>query len=150
MTIHISKKDEIEDRRGEIRSMLAQSMTQQEVADALNVDRTTISKDIKALKEESQQFVYDLAKSDLAFYYMQCLDTIQEAERIIWETYRNRKQFSAPERKERYHIAKIIISAAQARFPIFKDGPIIMTLKALEDRLANIEFNRKENQGLSR
>ncbi len=35
----------------------------------------------------SRQFVFDLAKSDLAFYYDQCLMGIQEANREAWKMY---------------------------------------------------------------
>jgi transcriptional antiterminator len=58
----------IEERRRKITSLLAQSMTESEIAQELGVDQSTISRDIKALKELSQQFVYDLAKSDLVTY----------------------------------------------------------------------------------
>jgi transcriptional regulator of NAD metabolism len=139
----ISKRLDIEERRKQIRSMLARSKTEQEIADELDKSRRTILRDIKALKEESNQSVYDLAKSDLAFYYMQCLQTIQESERMIWETYRNRKSLKLQERKERYQVAKMIRESAQARMGIFKDGPIMMTVKALENRLSNIEFGKK-------
>jgi hypothetical protein len=57
--------------------MLAQSMTEQEIADKLGIDRTTISRDVTILKKMSQQFVYDLAHSDLAYYYKQCIQTPQ-------------------------------------------------------------------------
>jgi arginine repressor len=40
-------------------------MTETEIAQELEVDQSTVSRDIKVLKELSQQFVYDLAKSDL-------------------------------------------------------------------------------------
>ena len=50
----------IEERRRRVASLLAQSMTETEIAQELNVDQSTISRDIKALKELSQQFVYDL------------------------------------------------------------------------------------------
>ena len=56
----------IDERRRKVSSLLAQSMTESEIAEELNVDQSTISRDIKALKELSQQFVFDLAKSDLA------------------------------------------------------------------------------------
>ena len=59
--------------------MLAQSMTEQEIADKLGVDRTTISRDVTILKKMSQQFVYDLAHSDLAYYYKQCINGVEEA-----------------------------------------------------------------------
>ncbi len=126
--------------------MLARSMTEQEIADRLGVDRTTISRDVTVLKRMSQQFVYDLAKSDLAFYYKQCLDTIQEAERMIWETYRSREQLSEIERKERYQISKMIIDSVHARFSMFKDGPAIMQLKAMEERLTYIESGERSQK----
>ena len=61
-------KYEIEGRRRKVATLLAQSMTETEIAVELNVDQSTISIDIKALKELSEQFVFDLAKSDLAYH----------------------------------------------------------------------------------
>jgi DNA-binding NarL/FixJ family response regulator len=51
----------IEERRRKVASMLAQSMTETEIAEQLQVDQSTISRDIRALKEMLQQFVFDLA-----------------------------------------------------------------------------------------
>ncbi len=145
MAVH-TKKFQLEERRRQVASMLAQAMTEQEIADKLGVDRTTISRDVTVLKRMSQQFVYDLAKSDLAFYYKQCLETIQEAERIIWETYRSREQLSEAERKERYQISKMIIDSVHARFSMFKDGPAIMQLKSMEERLTYIESGERNQK----
>jgi IS30 family transposase len=66
----------IEEHRKEVASLLSQSMTESEIAQELNVDQSTISRDIKALKGLSQQFIYDLAKSDLAYYYKESIDGI--------------------------------------------------------------------------
>jgi IS30 family transposase len=49
----------IEEHRRKVSSMLAQSMTETEIAEHLQVDQSTISRDVKALKEMSQQFVSD-------------------------------------------------------------------------------------------
>ena len=78
MAVHNFK---IEERRRKVASLIAQSMTESKIAQELKVDQSTISRDVKALKELSQQFVYDLAKSDLAYYYKQCIDGIEEAKR---------------------------------------------------------------------
>ena len=80
MIVH-TKKFHLEERRRQVASLLAQSMTEQEIADKLGVDRSTISRDIKTLKLLSQRFVFDLAKSDLAYYYKQCIDGIEEVRR---------------------------------------------------------------------
>jgi IS30 family transposase len=78
-------KFNIEDRRRIVASLLAQSMTETEIAKRLKVDQSTISRDIKVLKKLSQQFVYDLTKSDLAYCYKQCLDGIEEVKRRGWD-----------------------------------------------------------------
>ena len=72
--------------------MLAQSMTESEIAEKLNVDQSTISRDVRALKEMSQQFVFDLAKSDLAYCYKQCINGIEEVRRKVWEMLRDKEQ----------------------------------------------------------
>ena len=46
------------------------------------------SKDVRALKQLSQRFVFDLAKSDLAYYYKQCIDGIEEVRRKGWEIFK--------------------------------------------------------------
>ena len=71
-------KYEIEESRRKVATLLEQSMTETEIAYELKVDQSTISRDVKVLKEMSQEFVFDLAKSDLAYYYKQCIDGIEE------------------------------------------------------------------------
>ena len=44
----------IDERRRKVSCLLAQSMTESEIAHELEVDQSTISRDIKALKEQSQ------------------------------------------------------------------------------------------------
>jgi len=57
--------------------MVAQGISEVEIAAKLGVDNTTISKDIKALKLISQQFIYDITRSDFTYYYKQCLDMVK-------------------------------------------------------------------------
>jgi IS30 family transposase len=80
-------KYKIEDRRRKVASLLAQSMSETEIVMKLNVDQSTVSRDIKVLKKMSQQFVYDLAKSDLSYCYKQCLDGIKEVKRRGWNIF---------------------------------------------------------------
>src|SRR5918992_4748762 len=79
----------IEERRRKVASLIAQSFTEDEIAEQLNVNQGTISRDIKALRQLSQQFIHDLAKSDLAHYYKQCIYGIEEVKRKAWEAYRS-------------------------------------------------------------
>jgi DNA-binding transcriptional ArsR family regulator len=135
----------IEERRREVASMLAQSMTETEIAEQLNVDQSTISRDVKALKELSQQFVFDLAKSDLAYYYKQCINGIEEVRRKAWELLRDDvvddddEQPSSLTPKDKLLALKLIKECDEGKFALFKDGPSIMNVKSLEERVSKIE-----------
>jgi hypothetical protein len=135
----------IEDRRRKVATLLAQSMTETEIALELNVDQSTISRDIKELKQLSQRFVFDLAKSDLAYYYKQCIDGIEEVRRKGWEIFKGFNNNSNVTPRDRLLALKVIKECNEAKFALFKEGPSIMHIKSLEERLENIE-SRQINQ----
>jgi hypothetical protein len=137
-TIHTFK---IEERRRQVASMLARSMTHEQIASKLGVDRTTITKDVAALKEMSQQFMYDLARSDLAFFYLQCLNGVEAAKAEAWKILEE-NNLSA---KNRIAAIKVIRECEMNRFSIFKDGPLVISLKQFQDKLE--EFRTKTNDG---
>ena len=60
---HMSKQKKwiyyIEERRKEVAQMLAQGHSETEIAQILHVHVSTISRDVKVLKEMSQQFVFE-------------------------------------------------------------------------------------------
>jgi IS30 family transposase len=128
----------IEERRRKVASLLAQSMTESEIAKQLNVDQSTISRDVKALKELSQKFIYDLAKSDLAYYYKQSIDGIEEAKREAWRIYRNNN--NEVSLKEKLSALKLIVESNEARFKLLSEGTSILAVKSLEERLNKIEI----------
>jgi hypothetical protein len=66
-----------EERRRQVAILVTQSYSEMGIAARLGVDNTTISKDIKALKLISQQFIYDITKSDFTYYYKHCLETVK-------------------------------------------------------------------------
>jgi hypothetical protein len=113
-------------------------MNETEIALELNVNQSTISRDVKALKEMSQRFVFDLAKSDLAYYYKQCIDGIEEVRRKTWEIFKGQNNSNLTP-KDKLLALKVIKECNEAKFALFKDGPSIMHIKSLEERLENIE-----------
>ena len=136
-------KLKIDYRRRTVASLLAQSMTESEIAPQLNVNQSTISRDIKELKQLSQRFVYDLAKSDLAFYYKQCLVGIEEVRRRTWEIFNKSTDLSA---RDKLLALKLIMDCNQSKFALFKEGPAIMQVKLMDERLLNIEFRQNSRQ----
>jgi IS30 family transposase len=144
----MNNKFKIEERRRQVASLLAQSITETEIAQKLNVDQSTISRDIKALKHMSQQFVFDLAKSDLAYHYQQCINGIEQVRRKAWELLRDdeEEQQQSLTLKDKLSILKLIKECEEGKFALFKDGPSILNVKSLEERIHQIEI-RQVNQG---
>lgn len=141
----------IEERRRQVASLLAQSITESEIARKLNVDQSTISRDIKALKQMSQHFVFDLAKSDLAYQYQQCINGIEEVRRKAWGLLRDDEEEQQRHQrlltlKDKLSILKLIKECEEGKFALFKDGPSILNVKSLEERIYQIEI-RQINQG---
>jgi DNA-binding transcriptional ArsR family regulator len=131
----------IEERRREVASLLCKSITETQIAKELGVDQSTISRDVKILKELSQRFVYDLAKSDLAYYYKQSIDGIEEAKKESWKIYND----ELVPVKEKLLALKIIIQSNEARFKLLSEGPSVLAVKSLEDRLSKVEsFNQQQ------
>ena len=127
----------IEERRRQIASLLSKSMTETQIANELGVNQSTISRDVKVLKEMSQRFIYDLAKSDLAYYYKQSIDGIEEAKKESWKIYND----ELVPVKEKLLALKIIIQSNEARFKLLSEGPSVLAIKSLENRLSKIELS---------
>jgi HTH domain len=116
--------------------------TETEIASQLDVNQSTVSRDIKALKDLSQRFVYDLAKSDLAFYYKQCIAGIEVVLKKAWEMFAS----SDLNPKDKLLALKVIKECNESKFALFERGPSMMNVKALGERLNKIESNRQINQ----
>ena len=122
-------------------SLLSRSLTEMEIANQLGVDQSTISRDVKVLKQTSLEFVYDLAKSDLAYYYKQSLDGIEEAKKEGWRIFNNP---FVPVR-EKLLALKIVMQADETRFKLLSEGPSVLAMKDLQERVSQIE-NRQTNR----
>jgi transcriptional antiterminator len=103
-------------------------MTETEIAQELKVDQSTISRDIKALKELSQRFVFDLAKSDLAYYYKQCIDGI-EVRRKGFCLYHQKDSESGMIIFMKFANGLMIVFIVSCCLLVHEDGLMIVTLE---------------------
>jgi hypothetical protein len=130
-------------RRKQVALLLAQARTEEEIAEKLEVDQSTISRDIKHLKVQAQEFVYDLAKTDLCFYYKKSIDGIEEVNRKAWEIYRDNINMQT-----KLLALKLAKECNETIFSLFSHGPSIMNIKALEERVNKIESVRSKFEAM--
>ncbi len=122
-------------------TLLAKCVSEDEIAKQLNCNQSTISRDIKALKIAAQKYVYDLAKSDLAYSYKQSIDGLHEVNKEAWKIYNDSINM-----KTKLQALKVIRECGESVFNLFNQGPSIMNIKALEERVNKIEDGSSERE----
>jgi len=148
---HVSKQKKwiyyIEDRRREVAHMLAQGHSETEIAQILHVHVSTISRDVKVLKQLSQRFVFDLAKGDLTYYYKQCIDGMDEIRREAWSLYKygDWSQWVHLTVKEKIAALRLLKECGEAKFALLEKGPSVLNVKGMEEKLEDIQNMLKAN-----
>ena len=133
MALHNRK---IKERREKVSFLLSRSYSESEISEQLGVDQSTISRDIKVLKAESQHWVYDLAKADLAYYFKQSLTGIEQAKKEAWKIYSDPAVANV---RDKLLALKLVVMSEESRFELLSNGPGLMAVKSLEERLSRVE-----------
>ncbi len=85
-----NNRQHITARRSEVWSYLCQGMTRQDIATALKVDASTVSRDIEYLTLKSQQYIDDMTKKTLPFMYKKSIEGINEVLKECWHIYQQK------------------------------------------------------------
>jgi IS30 family transposase len=130
----------IRERRQKLFSLLTKGMKGYEIARELNVDAATVSRDIKFLTADSQNYLNDLAKETLPFMYQTSIEGIRAILKECWIIYSsNNEEINWFQRLQALKLGK---ECNEAIFKLVSEGPSIMAVKQLEERLVLIENNR--------
>ena len=132
-----NNKAAVNDRRQKVFTLLAKGMKGYEIAKELNVVNSIISRDIYYLTSESQNYLNDLARSTLPFMYQTSIEGIREILKECWNIYQsNDKSISWIQRLAALKLAK---ECNEAIFKLVDEGPSVMYLKQLQEKLVQIE-----------
>jgi DNA binding protein with HTH domain len=84
-----NNKSVINERRHKLFTILTRGIKGYEIAKELNVDSATVSKDIKCLTAESQNYLNRLAKETLPFMYQTSIEGIRSVMKECWNIYQS-------------------------------------------------------------
>jgi IS30 family transposase len=124
----------IQERRQKIWTLITRGMKGYEIAKDLNVDPATVSRDIAFLAAQSQNYLNDLAKSTLPFMYQTSIEGIRSVMKECWYIYE-----STDNNFQRLAALKLAKECHEAVFKLVDEGPSIMYLKQLQEKLIQIE-----------
>ena len=93
----------------------------------------------------SERFIFDLAKSDLAFCYRQCIRGIDEVKRKCWRILENENNNKELSKRDELYTLKLIKECDESIFGLLEKGPSIMALKSLQDRVDKITVEQQQD-----
>jgi IS30 family transposase len=127
----------IEERRQKVWTCVTRGMKSYEIATELNVDKSTITRDIKYLSGQSQNYLNELAKATLPFMYQTSIDGIRNVLKECWNIYEStNEQINYFQRLAALKLAK---ECNEAQFKLLSEGPSILYVRTLEQKLIQIE-----------
>lgn len=126
-----NNRQHIANRRSEVWIYLCQGMTRQDIAIALKVDASTISRDIESLTLKSQQYIDDLAKKTLPFMYQKSIEGINEVLKECWHIY-NQKDTVPP--LVRLSALRLVKDCNEALFGLTANGPSVLAVKKITEK----------------
>ena len=124
----------IQERRQKIWTLITRGMKGYEIAKVLGVDPATVSRDIAYLAAQSQNYLNDLAKSTLPFMYQTSIEDIRSVMKECWNIYE-----STDNNFQRLAALKLAKECHEAVFKLVDEGPSVMYLKELQEKLIQIE-----------
>jgi IS30 family transposase len=105
-----------------------------EIAKELNVDSATVSRDIKYLTAESQNYLNSLAKETMPFMFQTSISGITDILKECWNIYE-----STDNNFQKLAALKLAKECHEAVFKLVDEGPSVMYLKQLQDKVMQIE-----------
>jgi predicted transcriptional regulator len=133
-------------RRRKVAELLQTTgMTSPEIASLLGVDESTIRYDITALKNEAVDFLYDLCKQDLCFFYRQTILDLDHTRHECWNIYHSTNKKITP--KDKLQALRTIGQLDLVRFELLKNGELVMSVKSLNERINAIKLAQNPSQG---
>ena len=127
----------IRERREKLWTLLTRGMKTCEIAKELNVDNSTVSRDIKFLTAQSQNYLNNLAKETLPFMYQTSIEGIRSILKECWAIYQS--QDLRINMYQKLAALKLAKECNEAIFNLVDEGPSVMYLKQLQERLLQIE-----------
>ena len=129
---------QIKERRENTLALLTKGMKGYEIAKELGVDASTVSRDIQYLISQSHNYLNNLAKETLPFMYQTSIEGIKGVLKECWNIYsiESNKEITWFHKIAALKLAK---ECNEALFKLTAEGPSVMYVKILEERLERIE-----------
>ena len=122
---------EKENRLSKVISLYSKGLSQEEIAQELNVDQSTVSRDLHFIKHEARKQIERYLREDILFEYMRYMAGFNEITRKLWQIVQNENSTT----KEKTNALAQLMQSYNSR---------LQTLTAAPESYMNIKKNLSE------
>ena len=126
-----------ENRLTQIITLLTKGLTQQEIAQQLDVNQSTISRDIQYLNQEAKKQIWKYIDEDILFEYLRYMTANNEISKKLWEIVQNEKTST----KDKTNALSLLNQSSNKRLEIFMNCP--ESLKNIKENIDEIKDHDK-------
>jgi hypothetical protein len=146
MSAHNHTKNKVVvERREKVMVLVTKGLKGYQIAQELNVDPATVSRDIQYLSKESSNALNSLAKETLPFMYQSSIEGIRSILKESWKIYNNEEKDQDLTWSHRLKALEITKSCYESVFKLVSEGPSLIYMKSLEERLDKLSAIENEN-----
>lgn len=138
-----SNNKTIADRREKVMVLLTKGLMGHQIAEELDLTPSTVSRDISYLSKESNNNLKSLVQQSLPFLYSTSIEGIKSILKECWNVYESENASISYIHK--LNSLKLAKECNESLFKLVAEGPCLVYLKELEERLEKIENYKKED-----
>jgi hypothetical protein len=116
--------------------MLCQGLNETEIAVRLNVNQSTISRDLNAIKKASQHAILDITEKILPYELAKSIESLKQVTRKCYEIYGDDTGIWT--NKDKLNALKLLRETERTKIEILLLGPVNLRAQQLEQKIKDL------------
>jgi len=135
----------INERRKDVFFSLSRGLSESDIANQLKVNRSTISRDIRAIQQECQKNIESIVQKSMPLEYEKCKTSMDSITKECWTIYQDKTgQWT---NKNKIDALKLIKETNRTKLEILNLGPLYLHAEQLEQKVKDlVEENESPQQ----
>jgi len=126
----------ITERREKVHIMLSHGLNESEIAVQLSVGQSTISRDVNAIKKESQRTIEQIAKKVLPYEFGKSVLSLNQITKACWNIYKDNTGLWT--NKDKLNALKLLKDTERTKIEVLMQGPINLSVQQMQEELKEI------------
>ena len=134
----------ITERREKVHIMLSHGLNESEIAVQLSVGQSTISRDVNAIKKESQRTIKEISKKILPYEFGKSILSLNQIIKACWNIYEDKSNRWT--NKDKLNALKLLKETERTRFELLMQGPVNLSVQQMQEQLKEIVESNETTQ----